>query len=41
MNNFVDIKAIEKGFRGQIFEKIQNWLGYPMNNDASSDSEDE
>jgi len=39
LNSFVDLKSIERGFRTQIFEKIQNWLGYPINNDASSDSE--
>jgi len=41
LNAFVDLSSIERGFRTQIFEKIQNWLGYPMNNDASSDSEDD
>ena len=39
LNSSVDLKSIEKGFRTQIFEKIQNWLGYPMNNDVSSDTE--
>jgi len=39
LNSSVDLKSIEKGFRTQIFEKIQNYLGYPMNNDVSSDSE--
>ena len=35
----VDVKSIEKGFRAQIFEKIQNYMGYPMNNDSSSSEE--
>ncbi len=39
LNSSVDLKSIERGFRTQIFEKIQNYLGYPMNNDASSESE--
>jgi len=41
LNSFVDLKSIERGIRTQIFEKIQNWLGYPMNNDESSESEDD
>lgn len=39
MKTNVDVKNIEKGFRTQIFEKIQNYMGYPMNNDESSSDE--
>lgn len=39
-NSTVDVKSIEKGFRSQIFEKIQNYLGYPMNNDESDSDSD-
>ncbi len=38
-NQTVDLEVIEKGFRMQIFQKIQNFLGYPMNNDEDSDSD--
>jgi activator of HSP90 ATPase len=35
----VDLPILEKGFRTQIFEKISNWLGYPLNNDKDSDED--
>lgn len=40
MNSSVDLNNIEKGFRSQIFEKIQTFMGYPMNNDSSSEESD-
>jgi activator of HSP90 ATPase len=40
MNSSVDLNNIEKGFRTQIFEKIQTFMGYPMNNDSSSEESD-
>ena len=37
----VDVKSIESGFRRQIFEKISNYMGYPMNmEDTDSDESD-
>ena len=38
-NQFVDLPNLEQGFRGQIFEKISKFLGYPMKNDVESDDE--
>jgi activator of HSP90 ATPase len=40
LNSSVDVKNIEKGFRQQIFEKIKNFMGYPINNDSSSEESD-
>jgi activator of HSP90 ATPase len=37
--NIVDLKELEKGFRSSIFEKIRDWLGYPINNDKEEDSD--
>jgi activator of HSP90 ATPase len=39
-NQFVDLPNLEKGFKSQIFEKISQWLGYPMNKDQD-ESDDE
>jgi activator of HSP90 ATPase len=36
----VDLPVLEKGFRSQIFQKISDWLGYPMNHDQD-ESDDE
>ena len=38
-NQYVDIKQIEAGWRSQIFQKINDWLGYPLNKDNDSDSD--
>ena len=38
-NQTVDLPILEKGFRSQIFQKISEWLGYPMNNDEESDED--
>ena len=38
-NGTVDKKNIENGFLGQIFHKISNYMGYPMNNEESSSDE--
>jgi activator of HSP90 ATPase len=38
--NIVDLKELEKGFRASIFQKINDYLGYPISNDKiDSDSE--
>jgi len=41
LNQIVDLPNLQKGFRSQIFQKISDWLGYPMNKDGESDEEDE
>ena len=38
-NQYVDVKTIEAGWRSQIFQKINDWLGYPLNKDKDSDSD--
>lgn len=40
-NNIIDLKILENGFRSQIFQKINDWLGYPLNNDADQSSDEE
>lgn len=40
LKSSVDVKNIEQGFRQQIFEKIKTFMGYPINNDESSDESD-
>lgn len=37
---FVDLPVLEKGFRAQIFQKINDFLGYPLNNDQDESDDD-
>ena len=36
----IDFDNIKAGFKQQIFEKIATFLGYPLNNDDSSDEDE-
>ena len=38
-NQYVDTKQVEAGWRSQIFQKINDYLGYPLNKDADEDSD--
>jgi activator of HSP90 ATPase len=40
-NQIIDLKILENGFRFQIFQKISDWLGYPLNNDKDESSDEE
>ena len=41
MESTIDLKVVENGWRQQIFQKIYNFLGYPINGDVTdSDEED-
>jgi activator of HSP90 ATPase len=35
----VDLPNLEQGFKSQIFFKIRDYLGYPINNDSESDED--
>ena len=39
-NQTIDFDNIKAGFKTQIFDKIAMFLGYPLNNDDSSDEDD-
>ena len=40
-NQIIDLKILENGFRSQIFQKINDRLGYPLNNDKDESSDEE
>lgn len=40
-NQIIDLNILENGFRSQIFQKINDWLGYPINNDKDESSDEE
>lgn len=37
--NTIQLENVELGLRGQIFNNISNWLGYPQNKDDSEESD--
>lgn len=37
--NTIQLDNVEQGLRGQIFNNISNWLGYPQNKDESEESD--
>jgi hypothetical protein len=39
-NQTVDLQILEKGFHTQIFQKISQFLGYPLNKDQDESDDD-